>query len=111
MSSPQFPPLLRTEQVFCEGPIFVSVVYGLFALRFANLLLAYLGARRVLPTLNSFSHVRRLRRHYGSHALTMIQFGSWIAAASVLAGVLSYFDQWVLSFLLGVGLLPFYTVP
>jgi len=41
----------------------------------------------------------------------MIRFGSWIAAASVLACLLLYFDQWILSFLLGVGLLPFYTVP
>jgi O-antigen/teichoic acid export membrane protein len=41
----------------------------------------------------------------------MVHFGSWIAAASVLGCLLLYFDQWILSFLLGIGLLPFYTVP
>ena len=94
-----------------RGADFRYVVYGLCVLRFANLTAAYVGALRVLPSLNSFSHIRQLGRQYWSHALIMVRFGSWIAAASVLGCLLLYFDQWILSFLLGIGLLPFYTIP
>ena len=87
------------------------MIYGLFAVRLFSLVAGYIGALQVLPSLNSFSYIRQLGRQYWSHATAMVSFGSWIAAASILGGLLLYFDQWILSFLLGVALLPFYTVP
>ncbi len=94
-----------------RGADFRAIVYILFAMRFVNLIAAFVGARRVLPSLNSFSYIKQLGNHYWSHAVTMVRYGSWIAAASVLGGLLLYFDQWILSLLLGIALLPFYTVP
>jgi O-antigen/teichoic acid export membrane protein len=93
------------------GSKFLIVIYLLFALRLMNLFLSYWAAVKILPSLSSFPRVALLPKSYWVHAVTMIKYGSWIAFASGVGPLLLYFDQWVISFVLGVALLPLYTIP
>lgn len=95
--------LLRTN--------FVIVIYGLFAIRILNFFASYWAALSVLPTLNSYSQLTKLRTSYKSNAVVMIKYGSWIAFAAAAGPLLLYFDQWIISIFLGVALLPLYTIP
>ena len=90
---------------------FRFVIYGLFVARFIELVGAYLGAVSVVPGLKSFTRVKLFQKDYRSHVKTMITYGSWVTVASILGPVLLTFDQWMITIIVGVALLPFYTVP
>jgi O-antigen/teichoic acid export membrane protein len=94
-----------------QGANFKTVVYGLFFVRIINLLGAYLGATRVLAPLKSFSYLRGLSSSYWSRVVVLVRYGWWVASASVVGPLLLLFDQWMISVLIGVSLLPFYTIP
>ncbi|MFZ0929693.1 MAG: polysaccharide biosynthesis C-terminal domain-containing protein [Syntrophobacteraceae bacterium] len=93
------------------GADFLVVIYGLFGSRILGLLISYWAALRVLPSLNSYSQLLTLPKAYWDHAVTMIKYGAWIAFASGVAPLLLYFDQWIISFILGIALLPIYMIP
>lgn len=93
------------------GRDFYFVVGGLFALQFVNVAGSYWGATRVLPRLKSLAGIKLLKHGYGSHARAMIGYGSWITVAAVVGPMLATFDQWMVSIIIGVALLPFFTVP
>lgn len=94
-----------------HGANFKVVVYGLFLLRIVNLLGCYWGATRVLPELKSLSYLETVTASYKSRAIALIQYGWWVASASIVGPLLLLFDQWMISILIGVSLLPYYTVP
>jgi O-antigen/teichoic acid export membrane protein len=94
-----------------QGANFSFVIYGLFALRFVALAGSYWGAMRVLPGLRSPVAIKRLKSGYGSHARAMIAYGSWVTVAAVVGPMLLTFDQWMIGIIMGVALLPFYSVP
>lgn len=93
------------------GTKFLIVIYGLFVVRLANFFLSYWASTKVLPSLKQYSRIVALHKIYWSHAVTMIKYGSWIAFASAAGPLLLYFDQWIISLLLGVAVLPLYTIP
>lgn len=93
------------------GADFKIVVYGLFFLRIVNLLGSYWGATHVLPELKSLSYLETVTESYRSRAIALIRYGWWVASASIVAPLLVLFDQWMISVLIGVSLLPYYTVP
>lgn len=93
------------------GHNFLVVIYGLFLLRAVDFVTSFWAASRVLPALKSCSKLAVLSGAYRTHAVTMIQYGFWIAVASALGPLLMYFDQLVISTVLGIALLPFYTIP
>jgi O-antigen/teichoic acid export membrane protein len=90
---------------------FRFIIYGLFLVKFIDLAAAYLGATRVLSGLRSFIPVKLLKRQYSSHVRAMAAYGSWVTVASMIGPMLLTFDQWMISIIVGVGLLPFYIVP
>jgi O-antigen/teichoic acid export membrane protein len=94
-----------------RGADFAFVIYGLFALRFLTLAGTYIAAATVLPALRSFPDFRWIARNYRAHASVMIRFGSWVSVTAFLGMLLLYFDQWLIGFVLGVAVLPFYVVP
>jgi O-antigen/teichoic acid export membrane protein len=94
-----------------HGAHFMVVVYGLFGLKIVNLGAAYWGAVMVLPELGSFPDFKSLPKSYRSHLSPMIRYGSWVAVAAASGPLLLYCDQWIVSVIVGVALLPFYTVP
>ncbi len=96
---------------FLPGRNFETVIYGLFVVRILNLLGAYLGATRVLAPLKSLSYLRGLTSSYWSRVVVLVRYGWWVASASVVGPLLLLFDQWMISVLIGVALLPFYTIP
>lgn len=94
-----------------KGADFRVVVYGLFILRAVNLLASYWGATKVLPALKSLSYLEGLTASYWSRAIVLVRYGLWVASAAVVGPLLLFFDQWMISFLVGVSLLPYYTIP
>jgi O-antigen/teichoic acid export membrane protein len=94
-----------------HGAHFLVVIYGLFILRILNLLGAYWGACKVLPELKSLPEPRAFPQSYRTHVVAMVRFGSWVAVAAVIGPLILYFDQWMISVIIGVALLPFYTIP
>lgn len=90
---------------------FLLVVYGLFAVRIVNFSAAYYGATRVLPTLKNLPQFHTLSTQYWAHAVRMIRYGSWVAAVSMIGPLILYCDQSLISVILGISFLPFYTVP
>jgi O-antigen/teichoic acid export membrane protein len=94
-----------------HGANFKIVVYGMLLLRMVNLLGSYWGATHVLPELKSFAYLETVTDSYKSRAVTLVKYGWWVASASIVAPLLVLFDQWMISFLLGVSLLPYYTIP
>lgn len=90
---------------------FRLVVCGLFALRVLSLVGFWLAATRVLPTLRGFPGLGHLAREYCARARRMIQFGLWVSVGGLVAPALMYFDQWLIGIVLGVAILPFYSVP
>ena len=93
------------------GNNFLVVIYVLFALKVLNLFMAYGASVRVLPSLGQLSQIALAPREYWAHAITMVKYGSWIAFASGVGPLLLYFDQWIISFILGISMLPLYTIP
>jgi O-antigen/teichoic acid export membrane protein len=96
--------------IFMRGE-FRSVIYGLFALRLVNLAGYYWAALRVLPALHRLPDPRTFLRRYGHLAREMFRFGGWVSLAAMIGPLLLYFDQWLISVLLGVAALPFFAVP
>ena len=94
-----------------QGANFKTVVYGLFVVRIVNLLGAYMGATRVLAPLKSLSYLKGLTSSYWYRVVVLVRYGWWVASASVVGPLLLLFDQWMISVLIGVALLPFYTIP
>ncbi len=94
-----------------NGADFAFVIYGLFALRFLILAATYVGAVTVLPNLKSPPDFAWITTNYRAHASTMIRFGSWVSLTAFLGVLLLYFDQWLIGFVLGVAVLPYYVVP
>lgn len=94
-----------------NGSNFKTVVCGLFVLRIVNVLAAYWGAAQALPSLKSLDCLRHLTEHYWERALVLVRYGWWVASASVVGPLLLLFDQWMISVIIGVSLLPYYTVP
>jgi O-antigen/teichoic acid export membrane protein len=94
-----------------RGADFKIVVYGLVAIRVINLLGCYWGATQVLPELKSFAYLETVTASYRSRVVTLVKYGWWVASASIVAPLLVLFDQWMISVLIGVSLLPFYTIP
>lgn len=94
-----------------RGGDFKAVIYGLFILRVVNLLAAYWGATKVLPALKSFSYLEGLTASYWSRAVVLVRYGLWVASAAVVGPLLLFFDQWMISVIVGVSLLPYYTIP
>lgn len=90
---------------------FLVVVYGVFIVRILNLAMFSIAACKVLPSITHFYKMSALPRAYRSHVITMVKYGSWIAVGAMLGPLLLYFDQWLISVVLGVALLPFYTIP
>ncbi|MGA2171330.1 MAG: lipid II flippase MurJ, partial [Terracidiphilus sp.] len=110
--------ILNTLSTYCaygigilRGNDFATVVTALFAFKIVNLLATYYGATKVLPRLLSLSHLRGLTDSYWPRAVALVRYGWWVAAAALVAPMLVQFDSWMISFLLGVSLLPFFTVP
>jgi O-antigen/teichoic acid export membrane protein len=94
-----------------KGADFKAVVYGLFILRVVNLLASYWGATKVLSALRSLSYLEGLTVSYWSRAAVLFRYGLWVASAAVVGPLLLFFDQWMISVLVGVSLLPYYTIP
>jgi len=94
-----------------HGANFKIVVYGLCIVRIVNLLGCYWGATYVLPELKSFSYLETVTASYRARVITLIKYGWWVASASIVGPLLLLFDQWMISVLIGVSLLPFYTIP
>jgi O-antigen/teichoic acid export membrane protein len=94
-----------------RGANFLLIIYGLFALRILNLLGAYWGACRILPELRSLPQLKTLPHTYRTHVFAMVKYGSWVAVASVVGPLILYFDQSIVSVIIGVAFLPFYTIP
>jgi O-antigen/teichoic acid export membrane protein len=94
-----------------RGADFRAVIYGLFVLRVVNLLAAYWGATKVLPSLNSLSYFEGLTASYWSRAVALVRYGLWVASAAVVGPILLFFDQWMISVIVGVSFLPYYTIP
>ncbi|HLL29391.1 MAG TPA: oligosaccharide flippase family protein [Allosphingosinicella sp.] len=94
-----------------RGADFAFVIYGLFSLRFFTLAATCVGAATVLPTLRSLPDLAWIIANYRAHASTMIRFGSWVSATAFLGMLLLYFDQWLIGFVLGIAVLPYYVVP
>jgi len=94
-----------------KGADFKAVVYGLFILRVVNLLASYWGATKVLPALKSLSYLEGLTASYWARAVVLVRYGLWVASAAVVGPLLLFFDQWMISVLVGVSLLPYYTIP
>jgi O-antigen/teichoic acid export membrane protein len=93
------------------GGDFEYVIYGLFAVRLLNLITAFYAARRVLPSLGVFPQYDTFAGEYKARVVTMLKFGSWVAAASMIGPLLLYCDQWLVSGILGVAFLPYYAIP
>jgi O-antigen/teichoic acid export membrane protein len=96
--------------IFLKGE-FRSVIYGLFALRLINVAGFYWGALQVLPSLKRLPNATTLLPRYWPLATEMLRFGGWVSLAAMIGPFLLYFDQWLISILLGLALLPFFTVP
>jgi len=94
-----------------HGANFKVVVYGLVVIRIVNLLGCYWGATFVLPELRSFRYLETVTASYKSRVVTLVKYGWWVASASIVGPLLLLFDQWMISILIGVSLLPFYTIP
>ena len=90
---------------------FKTVVYALFVVRIVGLLATFWAAARVLPGLTTLSCLRGATRTYRSRAIALIRYGWWVASAAIVAPLLAQFDQWMISVIIGVSLLPYYTVP
>lgn len=93
------------------GRNFLFVVWGLFVLQVLGVAGSYLFACQVLPALKSLRGIKLLRHGYGSSAREMLCYGSWLTVASLIGPLLLTFDQWMISFIGGISVLPFYTVP
>jgi O-antigen/teichoic acid export membrane protein len=94
-----------------HGANFKIVVYGLVLVRIVNLIGGYWGATHVLPELTSFAYLETVTASYKARVVTLIKYGWWVASASIVGPLLLLFDQWMISVLIGVSLLPFYTIP
>jgi O-antigen/teichoic acid export membrane protein len=97
-----------------EGGRFTTVIYGLLLVRLLNVVSAYIGAAHVLPSLSSVFAPRTLlalTSTYWTNVVTLVRFGTWVAAAAVLGPLLLLFDQWMIGILIGIAMLPFYTIP
>jgi len=94
-----------------RGANFLIVVYGLFLMKVFTLLGTYWGAFRILPALKSLPALKILRHGYRSHVVTMVKFGSWVTLASIIGPLILYFDQSMVTVIIGVAALPFYTIP
>lgn len=92
------------------GGNLLLVVYGLLAWRVINLVLLFLCARRALPALGKL-RLSPSTGDYRARLGRMLRFGGWVTVSAVAGPLLLYFDQWLIGLLLGVGLLPYYTVP
>lgn len=90
---------------------FSVVIYGLFALRLLGLVGTFVGAIKVLPALKRLPNLSFIVSSYRSHASVMINYGWWVAVAALLGAMLLYFDQWLIGFVLGISILPFFLVP
>jgi O-antigen/teichoic acid export membrane protein len=90
---------------------FRFIIYGLFLLKCADVVAACVGAARVLPGFISIRHFRLLTREYASHVRAMARYGSWVTIASIIGPLLTTLDQWMISTIIGVALLPFYIIP
>jgi len=93
------------------GADFLVVMWGLLILRITNFICLLVMSVQVLPALKHIGALVNLRKDYWTRAAVMIKFGSWISAASVIGPMLLYFDQWMVSIICGVALLPYYTIP
>ena len=93
------------------GGHFTMVIFGLVALRVINLWCVYAATARVLPEIKSLSSLKVMLGCYWERVTALVKYGCWVATASVIGPLLLYFDQWIVSVMLGVGYLPFYTVP
>lgn len=89
---------------------FRFIIYGLFLLKFVELVGSYWGATKVVPGMKSI-RTMLLRRGYGTQVRSMIAYGSWITVASILGPLLLTLDQWMITLIIGVATLPYYTVP
>jgi O-antigen/teichoic acid export membrane protein len=94
-----------------SGGHFKAVVVALFLLRFVYVGGLFAGAARTVPLLEAARRVRLLSPAYRARIREMFAFGLWITVASTLGPLLIYFDQWTISYYLGVAALPFYAVP
>lgn len=90
---------------------FQFVVYGLFILRVVNLGATCWAAIQVLPSLRRLPQIGVFFGRYRHLVGVMLRYGSWIAVASIAGPLLLNFDQWAVTVILGVALLPFYAVP
>lgn len=94
-----------------RGANFAVVIYGLFILRIVNLLMCYWGATFVLPSLKQLSCLARLSGNYQSRVIVLARYGLWVTLASIVVPLLLFFDQWMITLIVGVSVLPYYTVP
>jgi O-antigen/teichoic acid export membrane protein len=90
---------------------FLVVVWGLLAARLLNLVCAYWGATRVLPSLAQYKLLGSWLGGYRRTALALVSYGWWVSLAALCGALLLYFDRWIIGLLIGVAVLPFYTVP
>jgi O-antigen/teichoic acid export membrane protein len=93
------------------GNNFGLVVRCMFLLRILNLIGAFYGATRVVPNLYSFEWMTTLTSEYWSRVVALVRYGLWVASVAILGPLLGQFDQWMISLVVGVSLLPFYTIP
>lgn len=94
-----------------HGDSFRTVVWGLFLVQVGSFVSAFVGATRVVPMFEALRSRHELAHGYGSRLRLMAGFGGWVALASLLGPILAYLDQWVVGFVLGVAILPYYAVP
>lgn len=90
---------------------FATVVILLFVFKIINLSAAYVGASKVLTTLSSVANILSARASYRNRAISLIRYGWWVGSAALVAPLLGQLDSWMISAMLGVSLLPFFTVP
>ncbi len=90
---------------------FRTVIWGLFSVQVGTSVFAFVGAARVVPLLASPFRELWWSKAYRSRLREMFRFGGWIALATLLGPLLLYFDQWIVGFVLGAAILPYYSVP
>jgi O-antigen/teichoic acid export membrane protein len=90
---------------------FLAVIYGLMALKVAQLGATFYVAGRILPSLHSLAAIREGGVLHRLRFAEMLRFGGWVSVSTAFGPLLLYFDRWVISTLRGVAALPLYMVP
>lgn len=91
------------------GGNFELILSAVVLARLLLLGVGYLLARRTLPELGALP--AGFAALFGARVRSMFGFGSWMTLNTAAGTFLVYVDRWVIGALVGVALVPLYTVP